>query len=153
MVSTGILLLASMILKPVVDPLAEVKKELLAADRVFCQRTSEQGIEGWMSYMAKDAARLGPIGGKFVSGTENIRKQDSELFSDPKIQLKWEPVDVHAFEDSKSGITTGKYRLIEKRADGSEVVKSKGAYVTTWRKESAGWKVIFDTGVPEVGAK
>ena len=149
MVSTGVLLLACLVLNPVDDPLCKVKKELLDADRAFCKLAGEKGIDGWMSYMSSDAARLGPIGGKFVSGTESIRRQDSKLFAEPHVKLTWEPGDVHAFADGKSGITTGKYRMVEKSADGKEVVKSKGAYVTTWRKESTGWKVIFDTGVPE----
>ncbi|MFO0814887.1 MAG: DUF4440 domain-containing protein [Gemmatales bacterium] len=131
------------------SPSEQVKTELLAADRAFCKATEEKGIHGWMSYMALDAARLGPIGSKFVSGHDAIRKQDTPLFADQHKKLLWEPGDVHAFADGKSGITTGKYRIVEKSADGTEKVLSKGAYVTTWRKDAQGWRVIFDTGVPE----
>lgn len=136
-------------LHPTQDVLDKTKQELLAADRAFCKATTEKGIDGWMSYMASDAARLGPIGSKFVTGTDNIRKQDGPLFANPQVKLLWEPADAHAFADGKSGITTGKYRLIEKSAEGKETTKSQGAYVTTWRKDETGWKVIFDTGVPE----
>jgi ketosteroid isomerase-like protein len=129
--------------------LEQVKSELLAADKAFCDATTAKGIDGWMSYMAADAARLGPIGSKFVSGLEAIRRQDAALFSDPRKKLLWEPGDVHAFADGKSGITTGKYRIVEKRSDGKDKVLSTGAYVTTWRKDAAGWRVIFDTGVPD----
>ncbi len=136
-------------LHPTQNSLDKTKQELIAADREFCKVTTEKGIDGWMSFMASDAARLGPIGSKFVTGADNIRKQDGALFTNPQVKLLWEPVDAHAFSDGRLGITTGKYRMVEKSADGKEATKSQGAYVTTWRKDAMGWKVIFDTGVPE----
>lgn len=138
-----------LVLHPAQDGLDKTKQELLAIDRTFCKVTTEKGIDGWMSFMASDAARLGPIGSKFVTGADNIRQQDSTLFANPQVKLVWEPVHAHAFADGKMGITTGKYRMVEKTADGKETTKSQGAYVTTWRKDATGWKVIFDTGVPE----
>lgn len=142
-------ILMHLVFHPTQDNVDKTKQELLAVDRQFCKVTTAKGIDGWMSFMASDAARLGPIGSKFVTGADNIRKQDSALFANPQVKLLWEPVDAHAFADGKTGITTGKYRLVEKSADGKETTKSQGAYVTTWRKDTAGWKVIFDTGVPE----
>jgi ketosteroid isomerase-like protein len=74
-----------LVLHPTQVGLDKTKQELLAADREFCKVTTEKGIDGWMSFMASDAARLGPIGSMFVAGADNIRKLDSPLFANPQV--------------------------------------------------------------------
>jgi len=119
--------------------------DLIAADRSFALATAERGLEGWMSYFDADAARLFP--GRVVRGLEEIRAFDSELFEDPTLSLKWDPVDGGLFRDADHGFTTGRYELIKKEGDGAEpTVISRGTYVTVWRRGDSGWKVILDTG-------
>lgn len=129
------------------------EQQLLAADRAFAKATAERRLDGWMEFMAADVARLEKIGAKFIKGKEAVKKADSVLFANPKRCLVWEPVDAHHFADHKSGVTTGRYRVITQESDGKEVTLSQGAYVTGWRKEPSGqWKVIFDTGTPDIPA-
>lgn len=136
--------------QPPVNLVNELENALLDADRAFAKSTSERGLEGWMDFMTEDAARLGKLGGKFVKGKEKIRKADAALFSDPKRRLVWEPVDAHIHADHQTGLTSGRYRVIVKGADGMETVLSQGAYFTGWRKQPGGqWKVHFDAGSPD----
>ena len=129
---------------------ADPKAEMMAADRDFAKVTAAKGLDGWVGTMADDAAKSQRIGEKLVIGKEAIRQADAGLFADPKVKLTWEPTEAHAFADGKTGLTVGKYKVVAKTADGKEEVRGTGSYVTWWRKDPDGWKVIFDTGTPDV---
>ena len=128
----------------------ELEQQLMAADRAFAKAATEHGLDGWMEYMADDAARIEKLGGKFIKGKEAIRKSDAALFADPQRRLVWEPVDAHIHADRQSGLTSGRYRLVKKGEDGKESVIAQGSYFTGWRKQADGkWKVTFDGGGPD----
>lgn len=118
---------------------------LMQADRDFLAAASERGLDGWMSFMAADAARMPAIGMPVVSGEAEIRRMDAALFANPDVRLVWEPEHAHLFADGQYGITTGPYEV--RVSDGT--VSGRGHYLTFWRLEQDGWKVIFDTGAPE----
>lgn len=126
------------------------EQQLLDADRAFAKAVTERRLQGWMDFMADDAARMEKLGGKFIKGKEAIRKADTALFADPKRRLVWDPVDAHLYADQKSGITSGRYQLFRTGDDGKETIQATGSYFTGWRKQPDGnWKVIFDTGAPD----
>lgn len=128
----------------------KARAELMDADRAFAAAAKARGIDGWMEFMTADAARLPRLGAEAVRGAEAIRKADTPLFADPKRRLTWEPKDAGLFADGRHGFTTGNYRVLRTRDDGSEEVAGRGSYVTWWRKEPSGkWRVILDTGAPE----
>ena len=124
----------------------QTKAALLDADRAFAKATAERRLDGWMEFYADDAVRITPLGGKATIGRKAIRELDARLFADPSTRLVWEPTDGGAYPDGKVGFTTGKAKIVAKDAAGEDEVKFEGAYVTLWRKESSGWKVILDTG-------
>jgi ketosteroid isomerase-like protein len=129
---------------------ADVREDLLAADREFAKAAAEKGLDGWMSVMAEDAVRIAPIGGKAVIGTKAVRELDAGLFADPKKKLVWEPMDGGSFADGTHGFTTGKAKFVTAGADGKEESTWTGSYVTVWRKGTDGkWKVILDTGAAD----
>jgi len=125
---------------------SKLKEELFEADRAFAKATAARRLDGWMEFYAKDAVRITPLGGKATVGTAAIRKLDAAMFADANTRLEWEPTDGGAWEDGKIGFTTGKAKIVGKSADGDEEVRFLGAYLTLWRKEPNGWKVILDTG-------
>jgi ketosteroid isomerase-like protein len=130
------------------------KAEMMAADRSYAKVTAEKGLDGWIEFLAEDVAKVRKAGEKIVAGKDAIRKQDAALFADAKRQLRWEPIDAHAFADGKSGFTSGRCKMVGKGEDGKELVFAAGGYITWWRKEPDGkWKVIFDTGTPDADAK
>ncbi|MCI0641793.1 MAG: nuclear transport factor 2 family protein [Gemmataceae bacterium] len=129
------------------QPKADVKTQLLDADRAFAKTAAEKGLEGWLSFMTDDAVRISPLGGKAHVGKAAIKELDAALFADAKRLLTWEPADGGAFADGKHGFTTGKFKILSKPAEGKEEVVRTGAYVTWWRMgEDGRWKVILDTG-------
>jgi len=124
----------------------KTKSALIAADRAFAKATAERRLDGWMEFYADDAVRITPLGGKATIGRKAIRDLDTALFADAKTRLVWDPTDAGAYSDGKLGFTTGKAKILAKDADGNDETKFEGAYVTLWRKEATGWKVILDTG-------
>ena len=138
---------------PAAKAAPDAKTELMDADRAFAKATGEKGIDGWMSFMADDAGRVQPLGGKATVGKAAVRALDAEMFKDPKRKLLWEPTDGGAFADGKHGFTTGRSRSVQ-MTDKGEEVRWTGAYVTWWRKGDDGkWRVILDTGVAEPAKK
>src|SRR5262249_35259456 len=101
---------------------------------------------GWMSFMADDAVRVVPLGGKAHIGKAAVKELDAALFADPKRKLVWEPTDAGGFADGKHGFTTGRWKAVARNDKGEETVVLTGAYVTWWRKDDGRWKVILDTG-------
>lgn len=123
-----------------------VEDELMAADRAFAADTAERGIDGWMAWMAPDAARTPQIGGELVGGAAAIRALDEPNFAREDVRLIWEPTSAHAYDGGHMGLTTGRYELVSV-PDGA--VMGTGHYVSVWRRGPDGWRVIFDTGAPE----
>ena len=132
----------------------DAKQQLMDADLAFARATAEKGIDGWMSFMADDAVRIAPLGGKAHAGKAAVRELDAKMFADPNRKLLWEPTDGGAFDGGTHGFTTGRSRVVVKAADGKEEVRSTGNYVTWWRKGPDGrWKVILDTGATDPAKK
>lgn len=118
---------------------------LRAADLEFARATAARGIEGWLSYFADDAARL-EWKGSAHRGLAAIRAADGPMLSDPSVRLIWEPDDAGLFAGGKLGYTRGPYRLV--RLEGGEPgpVLARGRYLSIWRLDAQGWRVILDTG-------
>lgn len=125
------------------DSLEERMKE---ADRAFFADTEARGIEGWLDWYADDGARVVP-GGPIVQGKQGIRMLDTPLLANPNLSLRWQPKDARAFADGKSGFTRGPYRVIVFGDDGAQLV-GVGEYLTIWREDETGLKVVLDTGSP-----
>src|SRR4051812_44594775 len=81
---------------------------LMQADRDFATETHARGIDGWMSFYARDAIRI-RYRGNMVKGFDAIRKFDSPGISDTTSTLNWEPTDAQVFRDGEIGSTTGRY--------------------------------------------
>jgi ketosteroid isomerase-like protein len=125
-----------------------VEDELTQADRAFAAATAARGIEGWMEWMAGDAVRLA-MHGAIARGAAAIRAQDTELFADPDTRLVWEPTEGVAYATGDLGLTRGRYRVERRQESGEWATVSTGVYVTMWRRQPEGWRVIFDTGSPD----
>ncbi len=127
---------------------ADIPAQLMAADRAFAAATAARGLDGWMSFIAPDAVRMGRMQNP-VRGTDAIRASDAAIFADPAVRLTWEPVDAGAF-DAGHGWTIGRSQVHRRAADGSDQVASTGHYVTIWRRAQDGrWLVVLDTGAQD----
>jgi ketosteroid isomerase-like protein len=123
-------------------------KELMAADRAFAAATLEKGLEGWTSFFTTDGVRL-DLHGAIVQGLEAIREADGPLFARSDRRLVWEPMDAGSFSGGTLGFTRGKYTVEGQNAEGGWEALATGRYLSWWRRGSAGWKVLLDTGTPD----
>ena len=121
---------------------------LKQADRDFAVATHARGIEGWMSFYARDAIRI-RYRGNMVKGFDEIRKFDTEYISDTTNVLNWEPTDAHVFRGGDIGSTTGRYWAVSRAGADAGKETGRGRYVTMWRRDGGRWLVIMDTGYPE----
>jgi ketosteroid isomerase-like protein len=125
-----------------------IEKGLMEADRAFAAATLEKGLDGWVSFFAADGVRLDPYA-PIVQGLDEIREADAGLFARPDRRLVWEPTDARAFSGGTLGFTRGKYTVEGQNAEGGWEALATGRYLSWWRRGSAGWKVLLDTGTPD----
>lgn len=128
------------------DPLAAA---VMQADLDFGKAAAARGLDGWMSWFAADAVTSPFFKAGFIRGLDSIRTADANLFADTTMSLRWWPTDGGAWKDRKHGYTKGRYEMVKRAADGSTSVVGTGSYLTVWRKERGGWKVLLDTGAPD----
>jgi len=124
-----------------------IEEELKQTDREFAAATATHRLDGWMSFFAEDAARF-QLGGKASRGLASIRAADSALFSDPTLNLLWDPTEAGVFKNGEHGFTTGRYQLTRTIAEDTDTL-STGGYVSIWRRENGAWRVILDTGAAD----
>jgi ketosteroid isomerase-like protein len=124
------------------------ENSLMQADRDFAAATHSRGIEGWMSFYARDAIRIRYLD-NMVKGYDEVRKFDLPNISDTTVVLNWEPTDAYVYQDEMTGSTTGRYWIVSRRTTDAGKELGRGRYVTMWRREQGRWLVIMDTGYPQ----
>ncbi len=87
------------------------------------------------------------IDGFLARGRDAIRANDAALFDDAGLSLDWQPTDAGVDPDGRHGWTRGRYSVLRSTGSGASSVESSGHYLTIWRREPSGWKVVLDTGV------
>jgi ketosteroid isomerase-like protein len=123
---------------------------LLAADRAFCADTQARRIEGWVAAFDESGSQ---VGDRFlpITGRDAIRARMQDFFASAENELLWEPDAARISEGGNLGSTTGRFRMLRKRADGSSEVVMSGRYFDVWRKQDDGsWKLLYDVGDPDV---
>lgn len=121
---------------------------LMQADRDFADSTHRRGIDGWMSFFARDAIRI-RYRNNMVKGYDAIRAFDLPNISDTTVTLNWEPTDAYVFDGGTVGSTTGRYWAVSRKTESLGNELARGRYVTMWRRENNRWLVIMDTGYPD----
>src|SRR6476469_1564147 len=130
-----------------VSPVA-TEASLMQVDRDFADATHRSGIDGWMSFYARDAIRI-RYRANMVKGYDAVRAFDLPNIADTTYTLNWEPTDASVFNGGTIGSTTGRYWAVSRKAESAGKELSRGRYVTMWRREGNRWLVIMDTGYPE----
>lgn len=121
---------------------------LMQADRDFADATHRRGIDGWMSFFARDAIRI-RYRGNMVKGYDAVRAFDLPNISDTTVTLNWEPTDAYVFNGGNVGSTTGRYWAVSRKTESLGKEVARGRYVTMWRRDDRRWLVIMDTGYPD----
>ncbi len=121
--------------------------DLIMIDMSFDKTVAEKGLDGWMSFFAKDAV-IFPSKGPIVEGADKIRARYAETGWTPK-GLRWKPVRASISDSGDLGYTYGTWKWTGTDKDGKPVTMT-GKYVTIWRRQAdKSWKVVLDTGTED----
>lgn len=123
----------------------------MQADRDFAAAAHARGIDGWMSFFARDAIRI-RYRNNMVKGYDAVRAFDLPNISDTTYTLNWEPTDAYVYSDGAIGSTTGRYWVVSRKAENAGQEIGRGRYITMWRRDGNRWLVIMDSGYPEPAA-
>jgi len=121
----------------------DFEQSLLDADRAFDKVTLERGLDGWMSVFAEDARMNGRNGE--IKGKAALREVYAKMFAQREFSIRWQPLHAESSKDGSLGYTYGQAQ-VSFRNDKGELQKRDSRYITVWRKEPGGWKVITDLG-------
>ena len=115
--------------------------ELEEAERAFAADSAARGAAAWVTAFADDgvlwrdttAHRGGDAIEMVITGTLEA------------IDLAWEPTASRMLVTDQLGVTAGTW--VGTPRDGG--APGTGTYLTLWRKDPAGWRVILDVGRPD----
>lgn len=110
------------------------------ADLAFARDTDVERARGWTRWFADDGAWI--RGETRLDGKAAIGDAIAPLLS--RADLLWTPVWSRLSPDGTLAATVGRARTIENAA-----VTWRGSYLTVWRREPAGWRVLVDVGRDE----
>lgn len=120
---------------------------LLERDREFDRVTAQKGLEGFLSFIAEDAAFF-PANAQIALGKEGARVVWSDALTTPGLSIRWKPLKADLAQSGELGYTYGTFESRGPGADGKTVTRY-GKYVTIWKKQLDGtWKVVVDIGTP-----
>jgi len=129
---------------------AGAAEDIVAADKAFSALSAAKGSNAaFLAYIADDARVFGtgnepPIFGK----AQAIKRFARSGNGDPKTNvLSWVPDHAEASKDGTVGYSDGHWLFVGGK------VRLTGHYVTVWRKDGGGWKVIADMGTTDPGKK
>ena len=118
---------------------------LMQLDRDFDKATAEKGVDGWVMYFAPNGSMLGDTS-QPTTGIAAIRAEMEPVFKDSSFSLRWHPTKGEMMIPGVIGYTVGRWERHRKNKEG-KVMKSTGAYSTTWKKQPDGsWKIVLDSG-------
>jgi ketosteroid isomerase-like protein len=128
---------------------AGAKDDLIAADKAFSALSVAKGSNAaFLATMADDGRIFGtgnepPIFGK----ARAIRRFAKSGNGDPRSNvLSWTPDNAEA--SGALGYTDGHWLFAGHDVNG-KAFQLTGHYVTVWRKEASGWKLIADMGTTD----
>lgn len=121
------------------------ERVLLERDAEFDRVTAAEGMEGFLSFIADDAAFF-PANAAIVTGREAVGAAWVEVLTTPGVSLRWQPIKAELARSGELGYTYGRYQLTATDAEGQSITRY-GKYVTIWKKQPDGaWRVVVDIG-------
>jgi ketosteroid isomerase-like protein len=137
--------------------MAGPKDDLIAADKAFSALSVAKGSNAaFLSVLADDGRIFGTGNEPPIFGKDEAAKRFADPKSgngDPKRNiLSWVPDFAAVSKDGTLGYTDGHWLFAGRDAKHAPF-QLTGHYVTVWRKEPSGWKVIADMGTSDPKAK
>ena len=118
-------------------------KALAHLDDEWSKAAVAKDVDRVASFYAENAIAY-PPNEPMAIGRTAAKKVWASYFADPTFSISWKTLHSGVSTSGDLGFTSGTYEDSFKGPDG-KLVKEKGKYVCTWRKEKDGtWKAIHD---------
>lgn len=116
------------------------RAELRTADTEWAQTTAN--ADAFVGYFAADGVMY-PPNQPAVSGADAVRTWVTGMMAMPGFSLSFQNTVAETGSSGDFGYTAGTYQFAANGPDG-QLMNDTGKYVTVWRKEAGGWKVVAD---------
>ena len=117
---------------------AQAKLEVMAVERAFARSMADRNLAAFASFLSEEAI--------FYSGPTPLRGKSevlafwSRFFSGPDAPFSWEPDQVDVLDSGTMALSSGPVR------DPEGALSAR--FSSVWRREAAGWRIVFDKGSP-----
>lgn len=125
---------------------AQVRQELMQAERSFAAAVAQQGVDAWIAVFDSNGAEITPRG--VIRGSAAIREHMTPQLADTSILLSWAPDTADAAASGDLGYAIGHWKITPRARPDS--ILAHGNYVTIWKRQANGeWKAVVDIGNQE----
>jgi ketosteroid isomerase-like protein len=116
---------------------ADVRLEVLAAERAFAQTMDDRDHETFASFIAEEAIFFGPA--EPLRGKQQVVEGWAPFFDGADAPFSWEPQTVEVLASGTLALSSGPVR--------NKAGEAVAQFTSIWRRESDGaWRVVFDKG-------
>jgi ketosteroid isomerase-like protein len=99
---------------------------------------ADRDLEAFTSFLSDETIFF--AGPNPMRGKEAVTQAWAAFFDGPDAPFSWEPETVEVLDSGTLALSTGPVR----GPDGTQVA----TFTSIWRKEAAGWRIVFDKGCP-----
>jgi len=122
---------------------AEVRQEIMQAERGFAAAVARRGVDAWVAAFDSNGAEITSKG--VIRGSAAIRAHMTPQLADTSVLLSWEPDTADVAASADLGYAIGHWKLTPRSRTDS--VLAHGNYVTIWKRQANGeWKAVVDIG-------
>jgi ketosteroid isomerase-like protein len=120
----------------------ETAHPMVSAERAFARTSVQEGMRrAFLAYLSEDAVIFRP---KPVEGRQWFTEQKNITG-----QLSWEPTYAEVSSSGDLGFSTGPFQYQEQATEKNKTsAVQHGHFVSVWEKQSPGWRVVLDHGIP-----
>jgi ketosteroid isomerase-like protein len=118
--------------------LAAMADEVRRAETAFAQTMTDRDFAAFNGFLSDEA--IFSVGTRVSRGKAAVAAAWKGYFDGPQAPFSWRPDFVEVVESGTLAISSGPVIA----PNGERV----GTFISTWRKEKAGWRIVLDRGCP-----
>jgi len=125
---------------------AASRRAVQEADRELSRASQSRNIGAFSALLDTDAVFVSESGPP-ARGREAVRLEWAEFFAPTGPSLTWEPYEGEVSSRGDLGYTRGRF-LFQGKDSAGKAVSERGEYLSIWRKQPDGWRLVVDSSVP-----
>jgi len=122
---------------------AAAAAEVATVERAFARTMADRDHAGFMSFLSDEAVFM-PDGAP-LRGKAAVAAAWKRFYDAPAAPFSWEPDRVEVLDSGTLALSSGPVR----DPQGNRT----GTFNSVWRRETGGWKIVFDKGCPRCDCK